>query len=121
MGTWLEHVVVALGWQNKGSEYKETSFAWGKNIRSCAPLAATRRRCLPCRRFAGQFVSRGLPWLLSCWAGVHPWKAGNWPHSRVYRVSSLPAPQILGSGQRYGKHFVEAGTTVPLPLLPVGC
>lgn len=37
MGTWLEHVVVAFGWQNKGAEYKETSFAWGKNIRSQAP------------------------------------------------------------------------------------
>lgn len=53
MGTWLEHVVVALGWQNKGTEYKETSFAWGKNIRSRAPWAATRRRCLRCRRLAG--------------------------------------------------------------------
>lgn len=53
MGTWLEHVVVALGWQHKGMEYKETSFTWGKNISWRAPVAATRRRCWRCRRLAG--------------------------------------------------------------------
>lgn len=102
MGTWLEHVVVALGWQNKGTEYKETSFAWVKNIRSRAPWAATRRRCLRCRRLAGVlFQAAHLAAELLGWG--------------VLLASSLQAPQILGSGTRCQKHFVEAGPIKPLP------